>query len=81
MSYSEVSQKVKNKYCMLTHIHGILKKSGAALAQSGEGNQAYFFPSGIIKMQNTFTVHCYKSREVSKPNADPVTATSREVCT
>ena len=23
---SEVSQKEKNKYCMLTHIYGILKK-------------------------------------------------------
>ena len=24
---SEVSQKEKNKYCMLTHIYGILKKT------------------------------------------------------
>ena len=24
---SEVSQKEKNKYCMLTHIYGILKKN------------------------------------------------------
>ena len=24
--HSEVSQKEKNKYCMLTHIHGMLKK-------------------------------------------------------
>ena len=24
--HSEVSQKEKNKYCMLTHIYGILKK-------------------------------------------------------
>ena len=26
---SEVSQKEKIKYCMLTHIYGILKKSGS----------------------------------------------------
>ena len=26
---SEVSQKEKNKYCMLTHIYGIKKKSGS----------------------------------------------------
>ena len=26
---SEVSQKEKNKYCMLTHIYGIKKKNGS----------------------------------------------------
>ena len=26
---SEVSQKEKNKYCMLTHIYGIQKKNGS----------------------------------------------------
>ena len=26
---TEVSQKEKNKYCMLTHIYGILKKNGS----------------------------------------------------
>ena len=26
---SEVSQKEKNKYCMITHIYGILKKKGS----------------------------------------------------
>ena len=26
---SEVSQKKKNKYCMLTHIYGIKKKKGS----------------------------------------------------
>ena len=28
-SLSEVSQKEKNKYCMLTHIYGIKKKNGS----------------------------------------------------
>ena len=27
---SEVSQKEKNKYCMLTHIYGILKKKNGS---------------------------------------------------
>ena len=32
---SEVSQKEKNKYCMLTHIHGILKKIKMVLKNLG----------------------------------------------
>ena len=34
---SEVSQKEKNKYCMLTHIYGILKKM--VLKYLGEGQE------------------------------------------
>ena len=33
---SEVSQKVKNKYCMLTHIHGIFKKMVLMILGAGQ---------------------------------------------
>ena len=36
---SEVSQKEKNKYCMLTHIYGILKKKKKVLMNLGAGQQ------------------------------------------
>ena len=32
---SEVSQKEKNQYCMLTHIYGILKKKKKVLKNLG----------------------------------------------
>ena len=32
---SEVSQKERNKYCMLTHIYGILKKKNGSEAPRG----------------------------------------------
>ena len=35
---SEVSQRVKNKYCMLTHIYGILKKK-MVLKNLGPGQE------------------------------------------
>ena len=35
---SEVSQKEKNKYCMLTHIYGILKKK-VRLKNLGTGQE------------------------------------------
>ena len=35
---SEVSQKEKNKYCMLTHIYGILKKK-MVLKNLGAGQE------------------------------------------
>ena len=34
---SEVSQKEKNKYLMLTHIYGILKKNGSEEPRGGTG--------------------------------------------
>ena len=56
-------------------------KSGAALAVSGVGAQAHFSPSGIestsTDMQNTFTIHCYM--EVSRPTADSVTVSPKEI--
>ena len=36
---SEVSQKEKNKYCMLTHICGILKKKEKVLKNLGAGQE------------------------------------------
>ena len=36
---SEVSQKEKNKYRMLTHIYGILKKKKKVLKNLGEGQE------------------------------------------
>ena len=36
---SEVSQKEKNKYRMLTHIHGILKKKKMILKNLGAGQE------------------------------------------
>ena len=36
---SEVSQKEKNKYCMLTHIYGILKRKKKFLKNLGEGQE------------------------------------------
>ena len=36
---SAVSQKEKNKYCMLTHIYGILKKKKKVLRNLGAGQE------------------------------------------
>ena len=36
---SEVSQKEKNKYCVLTHIYGIKKKKKKVLKNLGEGQE------------------------------------------
>ena len=36
---SEVSQEEKNKYCMLTHIYGILKKKKVVLKKLGAGQE------------------------------------------
>ena len=36
---SEVSQKEKNKYCMLMHIYGILKKKKKVLMNLGAGQE------------------------------------------
>ena len=36
---SEVSQKEKNKYCMLTHVYGVSKKNKKVLKNLGAGQE------------------------------------------
>ena len=39
VTQSEVSQKEKNKYCMLTHIYAILKKNKMVMKNLGAGRE------------------------------------------